>query len=271
MHTSKARGFTILELLIVIGILALVGLAVLVILDPFGQLKKARDSGKKADLARIKTALEEYYNDKGCYPQPQQMCYANYISKTSPSNNSSPCYICGKGGHTPSSLPPYLSQLPCDSLHPSKDYVYEVDNVDCPSWYRIYTALEFKADPVIAQLGCIADGCGPWPYGKNYAATSPNTDLQKSLQYHCWSPQGNSCQSCGDVSQCRCNGPTYPTFFDCYKAHLEAYTTTQLCSCKINGVWTQCGTRDECTKIPFCECTTFFPSPKPCRKDYICS
>jgi general secretion pathway protein G len=64
--TRQNQGFTLLELLVVMAILALlVGLG----LRTFGSIQqKSRDTKRKQDLASISKTLELYYNDFGHYP-----------------------------------------------------------------------------------------------------------------------------------------------------------------------------------------------------------
>ncbi len=57
---SKRKGFTLLELLIVIAILSILGAIVIFLLNPAETLKKARDSQRISDLPTIKTALGIY-------------------------------------------------------------------------------------------------------------------------------------------------------------------------------------------------------------------
>lgn len=65
-NAQAKRGFTLVELLIVIAIIA--------VLSIFGganyiqSLKKGRDSRRKADLEQIRAALEMYRTDQGEYP-----------------------------------------------------------------------------------------------------------------------------------------------------------------------------------------------------------
>lgn len=61
------KGFTIIELLIVIAIIAI--LAALVLNNFQGAQAKARDTQRTTDVNNIHSKLEEYYNENGAYPQ----------------------------------------------------------------------------------------------------------------------------------------------------------------------------------------------------------
>ena len=65
------KGFTIVELLIVIVVIGI--LALLVITTYSGIQQKARNSKRSADMAAIQTQLEAYYQQTGNYPSLTQM------------------------------------------------------------------------------------------------------------------------------------------------------------------------------------------------------
>jgi len=54
------KGFTLLELLIVIGILAILSTTMILVINPAEMLKKARDSQRISDLSTLKTAIAYY-------------------------------------------------------------------------------------------------------------------------------------------------------------------------------------------------------------------
>lgn len=54
---GHAKGFTLLELLIVIAIIAILSIALVFMLNPAETLKKARDAQRISDLKTVKTAL----------------------------------------------------------------------------------------------------------------------------------------------------------------------------------------------------------------------
>lgn len=57
---SKAKGFTLLELLIVITILAILAVIIIFVLNPAETLKKSRDVQRLSDLATLKNAIALY-------------------------------------------------------------------------------------------------------------------------------------------------------------------------------------------------------------------
>ena len=57
---KKMRGFTLLELLIVIAILAVLSAVLILILNPAETMKKSRDSQRMSDLATMKSAIGMY-------------------------------------------------------------------------------------------------------------------------------------------------------------------------------------------------------------------
>ncbi|HEX7456537.1 MAG TPA: type II secretion system protein [Candidatus Nanoarchaeia archaeon] len=64
----KNKGFTLIELIVVIAIISiLVGIVVFVI-DPEGMIDRSNDTKDRTELNQVKTSLELYYNDHDEYP-----------------------------------------------------------------------------------------------------------------------------------------------------------------------------------------------------------
>lgn len=61
---NQKKGFTLLELLIVISIIAALSVILIVVLDPAETLKKSRDVQRISDLASLKTAIGIYTASK---------------------------------------------------------------------------------------------------------------------------------------------------------------------------------------------------------------
>lgn len=60
MIKKNTKGFTLLELLIVIAILAILSVTLVLVLNPSESLRKSRDTLRMSDLATMKTALGLY-------------------------------------------------------------------------------------------------------------------------------------------------------------------------------------------------------------------
>ena len=63
---GKQKGFTLLELLVVIGIIGL--LASILVLNLTSARRRARDTKRVADIRNLQTATEDYYGKNGRYP-----------------------------------------------------------------------------------------------------------------------------------------------------------------------------------------------------------
>lgn len=67
MFNSKTqKGFTLLELLVVIGIIGL--LASILVVNLTSARRRARDTKRVADIRNLQTASEDYYGKNGKYP-----------------------------------------------------------------------------------------------------------------------------------------------------------------------------------------------------------
>ena len=66
---TKQKGFTLIEILLVIGIIAVLATVVIVSLDPATRFKNARDSRRLSDIQSILSATQQYIVDnKGLLP-----------------------------------------------------------------------------------------------------------------------------------------------------------------------------------------------------------
>ena len=64
----KKPSFTLIELMIVVGIVGILSGIVMAVINPVNLQQKARDANRKKDLAVIASALEQYYADNNVYP-----------------------------------------------------------------------------------------------------------------------------------------------------------------------------------------------------------
>ena len=145
IKTARKKGFTLIELLITVAIIGILILVSLFIYQIY--MTRARDGRRKADLAKLQRVLEDYLNDNVCYPDALE---------------------CGDD------FSPYLAEVFCDPTNSGVNvYYYSVSSIgECKKWYKIFTNLEYEKDPIIEEIGCTSDICGPF----NYLVASPNVE-----------------------------------------------------------------------------------------------
>lgn len=126
-HSKRSlRGFTIVELLVVIVVIGI--LAAIVIVAYNGVTAKAQYATERQDMSEIRKALEMYYTDNGAYPDSQ-----NCVNTSGEYNyQDNWCgWDQGQGdSFIPGLVPKYLAKLPTlpQSLPQKDSYVYQSGN-----------------------------------------------------------------------------------------------------------------------------------------------
>lgn len=262
MILKKNSGFTLLELLIVVALIAIIATAFLILFNPMQQIFKAQDSKKKSELNVLKNSFEDYYNDKNCYPKPNEVCYD--AKDTYALLEAITCNICGSQTSplNYSNISPYIKSLPCDPKSPASNYLYQVDSLTCPKWFKVYSELGYKNDPIIKDLGCTTESCGPKPnYGYDFGVASPNIDLEKTSSFYCFN-NGRNCNSCGssyEACNTRYSCQSYKKFYPSYGACCgdnNICPNTYFCTYIVTGTCIECGSSsNECISTGKCQMT----------------
>lgn len=151
MQLRKRDGWTLMELLIVVAILAIIAVIFLLV-NWRRSIYRAQDARRKTDVANIRRAFEEYYNDNGCYPS------LSILSN------------CGGAD-----LAPYVAKVPCDPTTKAP-YKYQPDTeTNLCLGNRVCAKLQDWNDPDITSLGCHpTEGCG-WGAYWNYCLATGTT------------------------------------------------------------------------------------------------
>ena len=146
-NNSFSRGFTLLELILVMAIIAILASAIWG--NFFTSLTKSRDAKRKEDLDLMAKALDIYYNDNKAYP-------------TSLPDGGNPFLNAVVTGVI------YMQKIPADPLFPQSTYCYPTVAAGS-STFKIYANLENKLDSkVIPTVTCNS-------VNYNYGISSTNT------------------------------------------------------------------------------------------------
>ena len=125
-------GFTLIEVLIVIGILAILATVVLVAVNPSRQFKLARDSQRTANVTAILNAIGQDMTDNrgifSCGGQAQSLPTTSTIVKSTGSANLAPCLV-----------PTYIASLPFD---PSAVGAHYISITDYNTEYAVSTDVD---------------------------------------------------------------------------------------------------------------------------------
>lgn len=108
----KQKGFTIVELLIVIVVIGI--LAAITIVAYNGVQQRARDAERRSEMASVEKALQMYFIDNASYPTCSNTVYV-------PGTASGSCHLSSIAS---SLVPKYMNSLPTDPLNSGND-VYQ--------------------------------------------------------------------------------------------------------------------------------------------------
>jgi general secretion pathway protein G len=139
MKRLAQKGFTLIEMLVVISIIGI--LATLVAANLNSARSRARDAQRKSDIKNIATALRIYYNDNSSYPAND----ASYQMRACDPGTAS----CVWGSQWNIGTTVYMQTLPGDPLSPSQEYRYTMGSVADPAdsdSYILQACLENKSD-----------------------------------------------------------------------------------------------------------------------------
>lgn len=121
---KKQKGFTLIEILLVIGIIAVLATVVVVALDPATRFKDARDSRRLSDIQNILSAVQQFIVDnKGILPSGIDATERQIGTETGDCDlSTSVCSVSNSGAgclNLTTDLARYLKSLPFDPANGS--------------------------------------------------------------------------------------------------------------------------------------------------------
>lgn len=172
----KQKGFTIVELLIVIVVIGI--LAAITIVSYNGIQQRARDTQRKSDVATITKAIELYYIDNGQFPPSSgSTIISNSWSTTADTSWSNLKALL---------VPKYISNLPIDPVNTQGTPVYTSGSYYSYAYYtnkstycgaqinQMYIfvyKLESGTQPFTDIGDCSSNPLGPYGSAANYRVT----------------------------------------------------------------------------------------------------
>lgn len=176
------KGFTLLELLIVITILAILTLVVVLFINPVEMLKKARDVQRMSDMAVLRTAIVLYLQDRptntltGCAANtstvasatstyqwisiPQGGAAFTYYASSSATNytkNDGLGWVSVNFASVASSSSPPVAKLPIDPINQGGA---TADSASADTYYYRYACLAnntFEIDATLESAAYVTD------------------------------------------------------------------------------------------------------------------
>ncbi len=141
------RGFTLVEILVAITIIATLTVGLVATLNPRGQVNKAQDAVRTQNINSIKLALDLYYNDKNCYPALTSSPFSKALSD---------------GTQWEEGTTVYMKKVPKDPTS-GVFYTYTTDATVCPQWGVVFAKLSAiqtlaTACPLSAKSECVPQG-----------------------------------------------------------------------------------------------------------------
>jgi len=181
---KNKNGFTLVELLVVMAIIVILAMMMTGVLNPIALINKGSDAKRKKDLYRIKVAFEEYFNDKGTYPQDVSVwnikdnCNSNII------------------------FSPYLMPWPCDPNGEPYKILVGINN------FRVLADLQNRSDkdiPINWYTRTDIEISGVGRTAVNYGVSSTNIKWYSAFANkncdttHCAKKNSDTGTGCKDV------------------------------------------------------------------------
>ena len=113
---KSQKGFTLLEILLVVGIIAILAGIVIVAINPSKQLASVRNTQRKSDIKAVDAAITQFYIDHSYYPASTTLSTTALMTICPTGASTSPAagYNCTGLLNLSELVPTYLVSIPND-------------------------------------------------------------------------------------------------------------------------------------------------------------
>ena len=109
---STSRAFTLLEILLVVGIIAILAGIVIIAINPAKQLADTRNAERRSDIRELNSAMQQYYIDNGRFPTSTPTTLTEICDTGATAYPSG--VSCGSLVDLPILVPTYIPAIPVD-------------------------------------------------------------------------------------------------------------------------------------------------------------
>ena len=114
---KKSKGFTLLEILLVVGIIAILAGIVIVAINPGRQLAQTRNVERRSDLKQINSAIQQFYIDHSYYPA-SSTDYITSLVEICDTGTATSSNDCSGFVNLTELVPTYITAIPVDPQGP---------------------------------------------------------------------------------------------------------------------------------------------------------
>ena len=160
-YRTDAKGFTIIELIVVLTVIAILATALFTAIDPRGFIARGRDTQRRSDIRQYQVLLEQYANNTPGSVYPQRGCGASCAGASPYLTNQTNVALCGDI---------LMSQCLGDPT-PGVGHGYYYSSATDGLGYKLYTALEVSSG--VAGVTTYWETCSSGKTGQFNSATAP--------------------------------------------------------------------------------------------------